>query len=159
MPNKKLELAGMRFGLLVAIRSSDKKNNGHIMWVCACDCGNEVTIRASSLKIGNSKSCGCVTRKKANERIAKDVREGYENSRVDGVFVPSIDRAKTNTNNKSGITGVCFDKSRQKWAVYIGIDKKKIFLGRFDNLNDAVRAREKAEQEYHQPLIDEYKKR
>lgn len=30
-------------------------------WLCRCDCGAEVTVRAGNLKSGNTKSCGCLT--------------------------------------------------------------------------------------------------
>lgn len=42
-------------------------------------------------------------------------------------------------------SGVYWDKSRGKWAATITKDYKKIFLGRFDNITDATKAREVAE--------------
>lgn len=42
--------------------------------------------------------------------------------------------SKKRSNNKSGVTGVCFDKERQKWMVTI-CGK---FGGRFQNFEDAV---------------------
>ena len=47
--------------------------------------------------------------------------------------------------NTSGITGVDWDKSRRKWRVQIGYDNKNHFVGRFDKLEDAIKAREEAE--------------
>ena len=32
------------------------------MWHCTCDCGNELVVRASSLRCGNTCSCGCLQR-------------------------------------------------------------------------------------------------
>lgn len=55
---------------------------------------------------------------------------------------------KTPINNKSGYAGVWWDNERKKWQAYIKINKKKIYLGRFDQLNDAVRARKKAEEKH-----------
>lgn len=43
--------------------------------------------------------------------------------------------------NKSGVTGVYFDKRRGKWAANITYNSRKIFLGRFDRKEDAVRIR------------------
>ena len=34
------------------------------MWRCRCDCGKEVTILGASLRTGNTKSCGCLRRRK-----------------------------------------------------------------------------------------------
>lgn len=54
-------------------------------------------------------------------------------------------------NNTSNVTGVSFDKSRNKWVVGIGHDNKYIRIGRFDNYDDAVTARKKMEKSlgYH----------
>ena len=53
-----------------------------------------------------------------------------------------------NVNNTSGYSGVCWQKSRNKWHVKIGVQGKRIHVGRFDNLEDAVAARKAAEQKY-----------
>lgn len=37
---------------------------GNALWVCRCDCGNEVTVLGSSLRSGNTLSCGCWHREK-----------------------------------------------------------------------------------------------
>ena len=50
--------------------------------------------------------------------------------------------------NTSGITGVSWDKSRNKWIAHIGIKNKKFRLGRFSNKEDAILARLKAEKQY-----------
>lgn len=51
-------------------------------------------------------------------------------------------------NNTSGITGVSYDKSRNKWATEIRVNNKKIFLGRFECKEDAVKVRKEAEKKY-----------
>lgn len=52
------------------------------------------------------------------------------------------------SNNTSGVTGVHFDKNEQKWKAQIGINYKRIYLGSFDNFDDAVKARKEAEEKY-----------
>jgi hypothetical protein len=57
---KRLELSGMRFGRLVAIEITGKKNNaGRYYWRCICDCGKETVVTSSSLVSGGTLSCGC----------------------------------------------------------------------------------------------------
>ena len=56
---------------------------------------------------------------------------------------------KKRKDNTSGYTGVAFDNQRQKWMAYIGVNYKTIDLGRFDNIDDAIKARQKAEKEYY----------
>ena len=57
---KKKNILGQRFGHLIAIKESGIDNFGKISWLCKCDCGNETTVVGSSLRIGVTKSCGCL---------------------------------------------------------------------------------------------------
>ena len=50
-----------------------------------------------------------------------------------------------NSKNTSGHKGVWYDKARNKWASEIMFNYKKIFLGRFENINDAINIRNKKE--------------
>jgi len=52
------------------------------------------------------------------------------------------------SNNTSGVTGVSFAKSNNKWHAYISKDGKRDNLGWFDRFEDAVDAREEAEEKY-----------
>lgn len=56
---------------------------------------------------------------------------------------------KIRKDNKSGCSGVCWSKQRNKWKAYIGYGNKDIILGYFDNKDDAIRERMKAEVKYH----------
>ncbi|KKM82442.1 hypothetical protein LCGC14_1319520 [marine sediment metagenome] len=57
-PPWKLNLAGQRFGKLVAIKDVGRQNRKAI-WKCKCDCGNDTEVVAASLHSGRTKSCGC----------------------------------------------------------------------------------------------------
>lgn len=52
-------------------------------------------------------------------------------------------------NNKSGHKGVWFCKDRNKWQAQITINNKTKSLGRFNTFEEAVIAREQAEQQYY----------
>lgn len=52
------------------------------------------------------------------------------------------------SNNKSGFKGVNKDKRYNKWRAYITVNKQQINLGYFDNLSDAIKARQDANQKY-----------
>lgn len=51
-------------------------------------------------------------------------------------------------NNTSGVAGVVWDKSRDRWAATIKFNYKNIHLGRFIDKQKAIKAREKAEIKY-----------
>lgn len=52
----RVERVGQRFGKLVVLERGPRGKNTR--WLCLCDCGNKVTVDASSLKRGTH-SCGC----------------------------------------------------------------------------------------------------
>jgi hypothetical protein len=57
------------------------------------------------------------------------------------------------SNNTSGVTGVTWDRLRDKWKVSLNIYNKCYNLGRYDNFDDAVRVRLDAEKLYHKEFI------
>ena len=61
---------------------------------------------------------------------------------------------KIRSNNTSGTTGVHFDPKLGKWVAYISYRKKRYYLGVFQDVNDAVKARKRAEQKLHDPMIE-----
>lgn len=60
---KPLELVGQVFGRLTVIaRAGTTKDKGKAsLWLCDCSCGTQgVVIRGAMLRIGKTKSCGCL---------------------------------------------------------------------------------------------------
>ena len=56
--------------------------------------------------------------------------------------------AKIRANNRSGFKGVSLRKDTGKWHARITVDKKRILLGDFENIEDAVKVRKEAEKKY-----------
>ena len=52
------------------------------------------------------------------------------------------------SNNISGATGVVWRSDKGKWNANIGINRKNIHLGYFNNFEDAVKTRKQAEEKY-----------
>ena len=52
------------------------------------------------------------------------------------------------SNNTSGHRGVIWDKSRGKWRAEINVHSRRIYLGRFDQIEDAIAAYAAAAEEY-----------
>lgn len=63
----KNKLKGLSFGRLTVIEETAKRGAGQVVWLCRCECGNEVEVRSGNLRSGNTKSCGCFHRDKARE--------------------------------------------------------------------------------------------
>lgn len=97
-------------------------------------------------------------------RVAFFIYHGYlpkEIDHIDGdrsnnskLNLRAVTRSVNNTNqamksnNTSGVCGVYWMKNISKWAAEINVNKKKIRLGYFSDINDAAKARNDAERKY-----------
>lgn len=62
---KIIDLKGKKFGKLTVLERA--KNKGcKVAWKCVCECGNFTIARASDLRSGNTKSCGCLSYEPTN---------------------------------------------------------------------------------------------
>ena len=149
-----MDIVGMRFGRLEVMANAHRK--GYV--TCKCECGNVKDIRATQLtKTDPVTSCGCLQRERASE-IGSDIFKRnfapfYTESLQYHTNFHVIESDKPGVKNKSGYKGVWFNEKRGQWEAYISIHRKRIFLGRYSNKDDAIRARKRAEEEYFEPLI------
>lgn len=74
-----------------------------------------------------------------------------ENLRVTTKYVNSINKSASPLSS-TGIKGVYKDKYGYK--VDISVKKKRIYLGTFKNIDDAIKARKNAELKYHNSIIE-----
>ncbi|MGY0694087.1 hypothetical protein ACW2QC_15115 [Virgibacillus sp. FSP13] len=58
--NKMKDIAGKRFGLLMAVRVVGKAKDGSLIWKVNCDCGNGDEVNGSLLRNGTKRHCGCL---------------------------------------------------------------------------------------------------
>ncbi len=130
------DIEGRQFGKLKVKYVTDKKSHTKSrckIWHCKCECGQECDVLYDDLVSENVQSCGCLR----GERI----KELY----IDGTAPCKLDGSKIRTTNTSGVTGVWFDKSREKWCAEIMFKKKKYYLGRYTKKEDTVAVRKIAE--------------
>lgn len=57
---KRKDITGQRFGKLTAIRDTEERKHGSIVWECRCDCGATVMVAGTTLRSGKTRSCGCL---------------------------------------------------------------------------------------------------
>lgn len=68
---RKIDITGMRFGKLVAIKPNgfdQSPSRKHIRWDCECDCGAKHNLRLNALRSGGAVSCGCNRRTATHKR-------------------------------------------------------------------------------------------
>ena len=125
--------------------------NNRTYWNCICKCGKERIFYHNTLKQGYAKSCGCRITFKDN--IQKKLKKYCTNN----TYIPKLKNATLNRNNTSGYRGVSYRKDRCKYRAYIKFQGRDIFLGNFDDIDDAIKARQEAEKEYFGLVNDDNK--
>jgi len=99
----KNDLVGCKFGRLTVLRDSGSRKEEQVCWECSCECGKLVTVRAYSLKSGDTTSCGCFH---IEQVIAKKTTHGMSSSRIYSIWVNMINRCyRPNTVNYDNYGG------------------------------------------------------
>lgn len=135
---KLINLVGKRFGRLLVLEKSNSEK-GHVKWLCLCDCGNKCIVHGTSLKTGNTISCGCYKTENA-KALYSSVRQ---NDKTLYAVWNGIKQRCLNKNNRSyhnyGGRGIKIDEtwannyeSFYNWAMQSGY-KKGLQIDRIDN--------------------------
>lgn len=137
---------GKRFGMLTVVEYAGKCDGMH-RWRCRCDCGRETVVGQSLLQSGHTKSCGCLQRKQILENLCL----------VDGTSVTILEttRHRLISSNTSGYNGVYRNKRTQKWTAQITFKGQTHYLGSYDRIEDAVKARQCGEK-MHDDFLERY---
>lgn len=135
------ELVGQQFGDLTVI-SYEGKNSGRHYWRCRCQCGKETVVSQTNLQNGHTKSCG-------HRAMPLNTKHF-----VEGTCIENIRSRKIFANNTSGIRGVYKNQRSGKWQAQITFQGKTRYLGSYEKLEDAAKARAAGEE-----LFDEFLER
>jgi len=57
--SKTIDLTGLKFGKWTVMEKDSAASNGTLMWLCKCECGTIKKVRGTTLRNGESVSCGC----------------------------------------------------------------------------------------------------
>lgn len=138
---EKRDISNQRFGNLVALYPDSPSKDGHLKWICACDCGKICSISISNLKNGHTRSCGCL--QSIDYRIL-----------IDGTCLEVIASNKLPKSNTSGVKGVSYYSKTDSWVATLTFKGQHYYLGRYDSIDDAAKARLHAENEIINPFIE-----
>lgn len=146
------DLTNLKFGRLTVICKNGKRTKrGFEIYKCRCDCGNALEVSSEYLRSGNIVSCGC--KQKENLENARKIFQ--ENEMVENTSLCML-TAKKRSDNKSGRKGIYWEERTQSWRAEIGVQGRKIKLGRFRDFDKAVIAREEAEEKYFKPILERH---
>ena len=149
---RKLDLTGQRYGKLTVLRPAENIGT-RTAWQCRCDCGQELTVTTRDLRRGRRTSCGC-------DRPVVDPSPGgfgrASLTYIDGTCVEMIRSRTVRSNNTSGVPGVDWWASKNRWRATICFQGRRRYLGSFQNFEEAVKARRRAEEELIEPFLQRF---
>lgn len=118
------DLTNQRFTRLLVLRAI--AGTSPIQWVCQCDCGKLTQARGSSLKYGNTRSCGCLAKQTTSENRTT---HGGRSSKLYQIYTSMHTRCECATNRAYSHYGaqgisICADWGNfttfQEWALNNG---------------------------------------
>lgn len=68
------DLTDKRFGRLVVVSKTSKRQHRKIIWRCRCDCGNYTEVLSTSLVNGRTQSCGCLHHDTVADMMSSDLK-------------------------------------------------------------------------------------
>ena len=152
LPTKE-SLVGRRFGKLEIIARSEKRGSRGArtvpLWECRCECGNITYKATDTLKNADLSMCSSCAEKYAAEKMRDNA--GY----VGGTQISRITSTKPIATNTSGCRGVYFDKKSGKWRARLRFRGVLMNFGSYSNFDEAVKARQQAEDEYYGEFLSE----
>jgi hypothetical protein len=83
------------------------------------------------------------------DHISGDKRDNRWRNLREATRAENQRNTKLRTDNKSGVHGVSYLTKKGRWRATIYNNSKQIFIGEFDNFDDAVIARKEAEKRYN----------
>jgi len=131
-----MDIINKKFGRLLVLKKNGSDKHGKSLWLCHCDCGNEVIIIGQNLKNGVTKSCGCLQKELLTK---KNITHGmtYTKLYVDWIQMRKRCKNKKNKSYKNyGARGISVCKRWDKFENFytdMGDKPKGLTLERIDN--------------------------
>lgn len=113
----KKDITGQRFGRLVAICPTEKRDRKQVVWKFRCDCGKETEKPGYLVTSGDIQSCGCLAREQSRAKLKK----GF--AMDTNLFRISQEGDPLQSNNTSGYPGVWLDEERGRYMIRMEFQK------------------------------------
>lgn len=113
---ERLDVTGMRFGMLTAIKDVGKNKHGTRNWECACDCGKLTIVNVARLRSGHTSSCGCLHTNRLGDETRTHGLSSSPELYAHAAMVARCRNPKNMSYKHYGGRGICVC---ERWAVFI----------------------------------------
>lgn len=117
MAPKIVHEAGEKIGRFTIINEAGRNKKNNALWLCRCECGNEVIVVGSSLRRGLVKSCGCYNRDLVT---ARNTKHGLSKSRTYSIWANMIRRTTKRSSSDWYLYGGRGIKPTESWMSFEG---------------------------------------
>lgn len=115
-PCRKIAMVGRRYERLEVICEKGKDSRGEYLWLCKCDCGEEIITTGGNLRSGNTKSCGCWN---VEMFVSKTYRHGMKDSRIYSIWASMRRRCNVESSHAYKDYGGRGIKVCERWNRFI----------------------------------------
>jgi len=154
---KRIDLIGKRYGKLAVIEELQERKDGRIVWRCQCDCDNHVDVKGVYLTTNETTSCGCAKK----ELEVQNLREEYDNKRVDGVVKFLFKGEEPRKDSSTGFRGVSKYYTRKskelRYRAWITVKGKRYYKSGFGSPEEAYHKGRLVLERKHLPKKDDEK--
>lgn len=92
------DLTGKTINNLFVIKRVENTKSGNTRWLCKCICGKEFITNGTAIRIGHTKSCGCLRKEKTSGKNCILYKHGLYRTRLYKTWHNMIQRC-SNKNN------------------------------------------------------------
>ncbi|HBV95789.1 MAG: hypothetical protein JL50_10885 [Peptococcaceae bacterium BICA1-7] len=114
-----IDMKGKRYGRLTVIERAHNDKRGTVYWKCLCDCGKETIKSGQLIRLGKTKSCGCLGVEFLKSIGERTKTHGMGKTKLNYVWQEMKERC-SNPNHKQyknyGGRGITFQES---WKDFI----------------------------------------
>lgn len=146
-------MVGQRFGRLTVTELLPESNNlNRRMYICKCDCGNEITVSSICLREGKTESCGCMLSHNNGRIKSYLVEQNIAHTPEYAVFINGV-RLRFDFFLPDYNTAIEYDGEQHYFPVNFGRWKPEELEEHFRVTQERDRAKDRYCEEHHIHLL------
>ena len=134
---QEINITGEKYGRLLVVNKTNTRDKfGRKLYLCRCECGNEIFLPSSPLRRKNTQSCGCLFKEKLINRITTHKKSQTLTYRVWQDIKDRCLNPKHHSYKNYGGRGIKLQKSWLKFENFLKDMGKKPYglsIDRFNN--------------------------